>query len=156
MVNDFFSDQRNEKEQICERLEVEVVLLKEELEQLNSNFNKGIESLGHILSMQRSPLIKTNLGYREGEAPNLNGPPSSSNEIHPKNIDYTFIASSRSSLEHPNKVVHQAKNFHFIDIQGNFEKEHNARNKNEEKGSIRRNVGNKMHMVHHQSSTKNN
>jgi hypothetical protein len=63
--------QLKEKEENCERLEDEIVSLRKELEktidQLNRSLNFGniIEILDNILSFQRSPFIKTGLGYDE-------------------------------------------------------------------------------------------
>jgi hypothetical protein len=60
-----------EKENNCEKLEAEIVSLRKELEkttdQLNRILNLGniIEILDNILKFQRSPFIKTGLGYDE-------------------------------------------------------------------------------------------
>jgi hypothetical protein len=56
-----------EKKQIYEKLESEVVSLKEELKKSNVEltFGKSIETLNEILSCQRSPFIKYGLVYDE-------------------------------------------------------------------------------------------
>ena len=62
--------QLDEKEQSLEKLEGEIVGLRKEIEKtkaLNLKFVKGSETLDEIINVQRSPLIKTGLGYT-GEA----------------------------------------------------------------------------------------
>jgi hypothetical protein len=60
-----------EKEENCKQLEVETVSLRKELEktidQLSRSlkFGRSIETLDNILNYQRSPFIKTCLGYHE-------------------------------------------------------------------------------------------
>jgi hypothetical protein len=59
-------NQLEEKEKHNEKLECEVVSLRKELEKvktLNLRFAKGSETLDEIIKVQRSPLIKTGLGY---------------------------------------------------------------------------------------------
>ena len=58
--------QLDEKEQSLEKLECEIVGLRKEIEKskaLNLKFVKGSETLDKIINVQRSPLIKTGLGY---------------------------------------------------------------------------------------------
>jgi hypothetical protein len=61
--------QLKEKEENCEKLEYEIVSLRKELEKttikLNRSlkFEKSIETLDNIINCQRSPFIKTGLGY---------------------------------------------------------------------------------------------
>jgi hypothetical protein len=58
--------QLEEKEKHNEKLECEVVSLRKELEKVkipNLRFSKGSETLDEIIKVQRSPLIKTGLGY---------------------------------------------------------------------------------------------
>jgi hypothetical protein len=63
--------QLQEKEEKYKKLEAEIVSLRKELEktthQLNRslNFGKSTEILDNILSCQRSPFIKTGLGYEK-------------------------------------------------------------------------------------------
>jgi hypothetical protein len=63
--------QLKEKEENCEKIEVEIVSLRKELEktidQLNRimNLGKSTEILDNILSFQRSTFIKTGLFYDE-------------------------------------------------------------------------------------------
>jgi len=62
--------QLDENEQSLEKLEGEIVGLRKEIEKtkaLNLKFVKGSETLDEIINVQRSPLIKTSLGYT-GEA----------------------------------------------------------------------------------------
>jgi hypothetical protein len=65
--------QLKEKEENCEKLEAEIVSLRKELEkstaQLNRSlkFEKSIEILDDIIKFQRSPLIKTSLGYDKSQ-----------------------------------------------------------------------------------------
>ena len=61
-----------EKTQECERLEEAVVSLRKNLEKaqrellMNTPLMKGSRKLDQILNAQRSPIIKTGIGY-EGE-----------------------------------------------------------------------------------------
>ena len=61
-----------EKNLECEKLEEEVVSLRKNLEKsqrellMNTPLIKGSEQLDQILNAQRSPIIKTGIGY-EGE-----------------------------------------------------------------------------------------
>jgi hypothetical protein len=64
------------KEKHNEKLECEVVSLRKELEKvktLNLRFAKGSETLDEIIKVQRSPLIKTGLGYT-GESSQSSAP----------------------------------------------------------------------------------
>jgi hypothetical protein len=60
-----------EKEENCEKLEAELVSLRKDLEksstQLNISlkFEKSAKTLDHIINCQRSPFIKTGLGYEK-------------------------------------------------------------------------------------------
>ena len=59
-------NQLEEKEKHNEKLECEIVSLRKEIEKvktLNLRFSKGSETLDEIIKVQRSPLIKTSLGY---------------------------------------------------------------------------------------------
>ena len=56
------------REKHHEKLECEIVSLRKEIEKtkaLNLRFVKGYETLDEIINVQRSPLIKTSLGYNE-------------------------------------------------------------------------------------------
>ena len=61
--------QRKEKEETCEKLGPNVISLKDKLKKSNTwlKFEKSIETLNEILSCQRSPFIKTSLGYYENQ-----------------------------------------------------------------------------------------
>eukprot|EP00253_Pinus_taeda_P026039 PITA_26039 len=66
MVIDTLTHQLTEREKHNEKLECEVVGLRKELEKtksLNLRFAKGSKTLDEIIKVQRSPLIKTSLGY---------------------------------------------------------------------------------------------
>ena len=60
------SDLIEGKEKHNEKLECEIVSLRKEIEKmkiLNIRFAKGFETLDEIIKVQRSPLLKTGLGY---------------------------------------------------------------------------------------------
>ena len=65
-IEEVVRSQLKEKEEICEKLEFEVVSLREELEKSNAQLHKSLnttKTLNKILNCQTSPLIKTCLGY---------------------------------------------------------------------------------------------
>ena len=66
VIIDTLQFQLDEKEKSLEKLECEIVGLRKEIEKtkaLNLKFVKGSETLDEIINVQRSPLIKTGLGY---------------------------------------------------------------------------------------------
>jgi hypothetical protein len=71
MIEEVVRSQLKEKEENCEKLEAEIVSLRKELEKTTDQlsrslkFGKSTEILDNILSYQRSPFIKTGLGYDE-------------------------------------------------------------------------------------------
>ena len=68
MIIDALTYQLAEKEKHNEKLECEIVGLRKDLEKikaLNIRFARGSETLNEIIKVQRSPLIKTGLGYTE-------------------------------------------------------------------------------------------
>eukprot|EP00253_Pinus_taeda_P034463 PITA_34463 len=68
MIIDTLQFQLAESEKHHEKLECEIVGLRKEIEKtkaLNIRFVKGSETLDEIIKLQRSPLIKTGLGYNE-------------------------------------------------------------------------------------------
>jgi len=70
VIIDTLQFQLAEKEKFLEKLQCEIVGLRKEIEKtkaLNLKFVKGSETLDEIINVQRSPLIKTGLGYN-GEA----------------------------------------------------------------------------------------
>jgi len=70
VIIDTLQFQLAEKEKFLEKLECEIVGLRKDIEKtkaLNLKFVKGSETLDEIINVQRSPLIKTGLGYN-GEA----------------------------------------------------------------------------------------
>ena len=70
VIIDTLQIQLDEQEKYLEKLECEIVGLRKEIEKtkaLNLKFVKGSKTLDEIINVQRSPLIKTGLGYN-GEA----------------------------------------------------------------------------------------
>jgi len=68
MIIDTLTFQLAEREKHNEKLECEIVGLRKDIEKskaLNLIFAKGFETLDEIIKVQRSPLIKTSLGYTE-------------------------------------------------------------------------------------------
>ena len=68
MIIDSLQCQLAEREKHHEKLECEIVGLRKEIEKtkaLNLRFVKGSDTLDEIIKVQRSPLIKTGLGYNE-------------------------------------------------------------------------------------------
>ena len=68
VITDTLQFQLAEKEKHHEKLECEIVGLRKEIEKtkaLNLRFVKGFDTLDEIIKVQRSPLIKTGLGYNE-------------------------------------------------------------------------------------------
>eukprot|EP00253_Pinus_taeda_P001772 PITA_01772 len=68
MIIDTLTFQFAEREKHNEKLECEIVGLRKDIEKskaLNLRFAKGSETLDEIIKVQRSPLIKTGLGYTE-------------------------------------------------------------------------------------------
>jgi hypothetical protein len=69
MIEEVVRIQLKEKEENCEKIESETVSLRKELEKttikLNRSlkFEKSTETLYNIINCQRSPFIKTGLGY---------------------------------------------------------------------------------------------
>ena len=63
---DTLKNQLIEKEKHNEKLECEIVILRKEIEKektLNISFAKGTKTLDEIIKVQRSPFVKTGLGY---------------------------------------------------------------------------------------------
>jgi len=70
MIIDTLQFQLDEREQFLEKLECQIVGLRNEIEKtkaLNLKLVKGSETLDEIINVQHSPLIKIGLGYN-GEA----------------------------------------------------------------------------------------
>ena len=66
IVIDTLKNQLIEKEKHNEKLECEIVSLRNEIEKektLNIRFAKGIETLDEIIKVQFSPFVKIGLGY---------------------------------------------------------------------------------------------
>jgi hypothetical protein len=66
-IEEVILNQLNDREQVCEKLEVGIELLKGELEKekKGSKFENSSNILDKILSSQRSPNHKTHLGYTQ-------------------------------------------------------------------------------------------
>ena len=65
IIEEVILKQLNDREQDCEKLEAEIVLLKREIEneKKQSRFENSSKILNDILNIQRSPNYKTWLGY---------------------------------------------------------------------------------------------
>ena len=95
-----------EKEKHIEKLECEIVSLRKEIEKvktLNLRFSKGSETLDEIIKVQRSPLVKTGLGYI-GESSQSSAP--------------SYLNTIKASHQHfvtrqKNKEISQVKHDHF-------------------------------------------
>jgi len=100
VIIDTLKFQLAEKEEFLEKLECEIVGLRKETEKtkaLNLKFVKGSEALDEIINVQRSPLIKTCLGYNE-EASQVQKPSTSK----------SYLDATRRSEQEPNGY-HQVK-----------------------------------------------
>jgi hypothetical protein len=103
-----------EKDQCCEKLEIENTSLRKELEgtiiQLNTKlkFEKSIAILDNILIYQRSPSIKTGLGYDynqntlEKDASSM----SSKNKIEEKSESYADVLKISNHSEEEENHIH--------------------------------------------------
>jgi hypothetical protein len=109
-IEEAVKSQLKEKEETCEKLESEVVSLKEELKKSNAQlkFEKSTENLNDILSFQRSPFIKTGLGYDKkqktpkGDASTkVTKPSKKENEENPKS--YANILKGSINNERNNR-----------------------------------------------------
>jgi len=123
MVIDTLTHQLTEREKHNEESECEVVGLRKELEEtksLNLRFYKGSETLDEIIKFQRSPLIKTGLGYtRETSQPEnplaitksyLNAAKASEQCVNPQQnskgtpqVNHAHFTPMRTSIEAPTK-----------------------------------------------------
>ena len=94
------------KRRNTEKLECEVVSLRKEIEKvknLNLRFSKGSKTLDEIIKVQRSPLIKTSLGY-VGE---------SSQSSAPNYLKATTANLQHSATQQGNKETLQVKHDHL-------------------------------------------
>ena len=92
MIIDTLQFQLAEKEKHHEKLECEIVGLRKEIEKtkaLNLKFVKGSETLDEIINVQRSPLIKTGLGYNE--------------ETSQASTSKSYLDAARRSEQKPNR-----------------------------------------------------
>jgi hypothetical protein len=71
---DVLRKQLTESETRCEKLEEEIVTVRKELEKFQALYHQNLssikasEELNDILNKQRSPLIKSGLGYEQGSS----------------------------------------------------------------------------------------
>ena len=99
-------NQFQEKEKHNEKLECEIVSLRKEIEKvktLNLRFAKGFETLDEIIKVQRSPFIKTGLGYI-GE---------SSQASAPNYLKEAIASIQHSATQQGNKESLQVKHDHL-------------------------------------------
>eukprot|EP00253_Pinus_taeda_P014281 PITA_14281 len=92
VIIDSLQSQLDEKEKSFEKLECEIVGIRKEIEKtkaLNLKHVKGSETLDEIINVQRSPLIKTGLGYN-GEASQAS-------------TSKSYLDSARRSEKRPNR-----------------------------------------------------
>eukprot|EP00253_Pinus_taeda_P004719 PITA_04719 len=104
MIIDTLQFQLAESEKHHEKLECEIVGLRKEIEKtkaLNLRFVKGSETLDEIINVQRSPLIKTGLGYNE-----------ETSQAHKPSTSKSYLDAARRSEQRPNGD-HQVNQGHF-------------------------------------------
>jgi hypothetical protein len=84
-IEEVILKQLNDKKQVCEKLEVEIKLLKSEIEKRKngSQFGKSSKILDEIICIQRPPKNNTSLGYTQGSI-------STSQGSVKKPISYTY------------------------------------------------------------------
>jgi septal ring factor EnvC (AmiA/AmiB activator) len=81
MVEELLKNQINEKEESCDKLEAEIVDLRNKVEKSNKFLNNS-KFLDEILESQRSPCNKSGLGYKE-EATHAETSTSTKHEVSP-------------------------------------------------------------------------
>jgi len=109
IVINTMTHQLTEKDKHNEVLECEVVSLRKELKKtktLNLRFAKGLKRLDEIIKVQCSPIIKTSLGFHEGES-------SSQDEVRNSNAKYEMLNNEIRGQPHqqPRKERLQRKTF---------------------------------------------
>eukprot|EP00253_Pinus_taeda_P026900 PITA_26900 len=95
-IIDTLIDKLAERERHNENLECEIVGLRKDLEKtkpLNLRFSKGSETLNEIIKVQRSPLIKTGLGYTE----------ESSQSYKRSNSTRSYLDAAKTSEQYVNR-----------------------------------------------------
>eukprot|EP00253_Pinus_taeda_P007009 PITA_07009 len=95
MIIDTLQFQLAESEKHHEKLECEIVGLRKEIEKtkaLNLRFVKGSETLDEIIKVQRSPLMKTGLGYTE-----------EATQAHKPSTSKSYLDATRRSEQRPNR-----------------------------------------------------
>ena len=96
MIIDTLTFQLAEREKHDEKLECEIVGLRKDIEKtkaLNLRFAKGTETLYEIIKVQRSPLIKTSLGYTE----------EASQSQKPSTSTKTYLDAAKSNEQFDNR-----------------------------------------------------
>eukprot|EP00253_Pinus_taeda_P012796 PITA_12796 len=92
VIIDTLQFQLDEKAKFLEKLECEIVGLRKEIEKtkaLNLKFVKGSETLDDLINLQRSPLIKTGLGYK--------------GETSQASTSKSYLDAARRSEQKPNR-----------------------------------------------------
>ena len=105
MIIDTLIFQLAEREKHNEKLECEIVDLRKDIEKtkpLNLRFAKGLETLDEIIKVQRSPMIKTGLGYTE-EASQAQKPSTSTKSY----LDATKRSEQFDNRQQRHKADHQ-------------------------------------------------
>jgi hypothetical protein len=95
-------NQINEKENIYEKLEVEIISSRKYLEKCKTKikFIKGVQTLDNILSNQRSRHDKTWLGYKESLKIIMG---ESSTSLSTSEKPTSYANSLKGNNHHPNK-----------------------------------------------------
>jgi hypothetical protein len=118
-------NQIKEKENICDKVESEIVSLRKDLEKSKTQmkFIKGSENLDNILSNQRSPDDKTGLGYKES-LKIVKGESSTNMSTSEKPTSYAHALKGNKSQ--PNKSKGEKKKQLELD-QPNYANKYEAR-----------------------------
>ena len=106
VIRETVEKQLEEAKKHIEKLECEVVIQRKEVEKektLNLRFAKGSETLDEIIKVQRSPLIKTGLGYTR----------ESSQASAPNYLKATTTGLLHSTTQQGNKESLQVKHDHL-------------------------------------------
>jgi hypothetical protein len=118
-------NQIKEKENICDKLEAEIVALRKDLEKSRTQmkFIKESETLDNILSNQRSPDDKAGLGYKES-LKIVKGESSMSISTNVKPTSYANALKGNNNQPNKSKVE---KKKHLELDQPNYANKHEAR-----------------------------
>ena len=111
MIIDTLTYQLAEREKHNENLECEIVGLIKDLEKTKSlslRFSKGSETLNEIINVQRSPLIKTGLGYTKDSSQSQKPPASTRSYLDVAKISEQYVNHQQKS-----KITHQVNHTQF-------------------------------------------